>query len=400
MDLKSGYPFPLVKNGLPYEYPRLENDLHTEVAVLGGGISGALTAFHLAEAGVDCVVLDARTIGLGSTCASTSLLQYEIDIPLHRLSALIGEARATAAYRLCAASIYGLRDVAEKIGLHDFTLRHSVYYAKTKKDTAPLRREYAARKNAGFDVSFLGPEALKKQYGFDAPGAIVSGLAAETDAYLMTHALHRHLLKKGGRVYDRTKAARVEHTKAGVSIRTENGYRVQAKKVVYATGYEVTEMLEKNIVKLHTTYVTVSEPLSAKQPLWKDGALIWNTGSPYLYMRTAPGRRIIVGGRDDADNHPARREKRTPSKTKKLVADFNRLFPDTAFVPEFSWAGTFGSTKDGLPYIGTYAKYPHGYFSLGFGGNGITFSQIGAEMIRDLYLGKPDRHLPLFSFDR
>ena len=79
MNLKSGYPYSLIKNGLVEEYPKLQQDKTTDDIIIGGGISGALTAYHLTSAGLSCIVADARRIGLGSTCASTSLLQHEQD---------------------------------------------------------------------------------------------------------------------------------------------------------------------------------------------------------------------------------------------------------------------------------------------------------------------------------
>lgn len=81
MNLKSGIPFWLIKNGLLHDYPTLDHSLDTEVVIVGGGISGALSAYYLTEAGIKCAVVDGRSIGQGSTCASTSLLQYEIDVP-------------------------------------------------------------------------------------------------------------------------------------------------------------------------------------------------------------------------------------------------------------------------------------------------------------------------------
>ena len=82
MNLITGYPYWLINSGLPTNYPKLEKSLKTDIVIIGGGISGALTAYYLTNAGLNCVVVDSRTIGLGSTCASTALLQYELDTPL------------------------------------------------------------------------------------------------------------------------------------------------------------------------------------------------------------------------------------------------------------------------------------------------------------------------------
>ncbi|MND85941.1 Glycine oxidase [compost metagenome] len=70
------------------------------------------------------------------------------------------------------------------------------------------------------------------------------------------------------------------------------------------------------------------------------------------------------------------------------------------FKTEFSWTGTFSSTPDGLPFIGPYKKLANSYFALGFGGNGITFNVIAAEIIRDLILKRSNQDAHLFRFDR
>src|SRR5262249_55250262 len=100
MDLRSGQPFWPLRNGLLESYPALRQDETCEVAIIGGGITGALVAYHLAEEGVDIVLLDKRDVGTGSTAASTSLLQYEIDTELADLIDRVGEADAVRAYRL------------------------------------------------------------------------------------------------------------------------------------------------------------------------------------------------------------------------------------------------------------------------------------------------------------
>lgn len=400
MDLKSGYPYPLIKNGLPFDYPKLRHDAETQVAILGGGISGALAAYFLTEAGIPCMVLDARSIGLGSTCASTSLLQYEIDVPLHRLIRQIGYEKAVQAYRLCAESINTLGKISETIGLQRFGFRHSVYFAASENDVAYLEEEYRARQQAGFTVRLLRAPEVHEAYGFHAPAAIVSEPAAVTDAYLMTHLLHQHNLRHGAQVFDRTEATQVDSDSRGVHILTADGHRIRARKLVFAMGYGVNELPEKDLVSLHSTYVCISESFPPEQVFWKGEAVLWSTARPYLYLRTTDDRRIIIGGHDDAFHQAGWRDRRLASKTRKLVRDFRTLFPHLDFVPEFSWAGVFGSTPDGLPYIGPHPDFPDRYFSLGFGGNGITFGAVGAEIIRDLCLGKPNPHTELFSFHR
>ncbi|HET8623053.1 MAG TPA: FAD-dependent oxidoreductase, partial [Gemmatimonadales bacterium] len=82
MDLTSGYPFWQVRDGLPAAYPQLDQSLEVDVAVVGAGITGALIAWHLVEAGLSTVLIDRREVGWGSTAATTALLTYELDTSL------------------------------------------------------------------------------------------------------------------------------------------------------------------------------------------------------------------------------------------------------------------------------------------------------------------------------
>ena len=400
MKLSSGYPLSLIKNGLPFSYPKLEKDIKTDVLVLGGGISGALTAHYLIKAGIGCTVIDARTIGLGSTCASTSLLQYEIDTPLHQLIKMVGEKNAVRSYKLCETAIKKLAVLAKQVEMKDFEIKRSLYYAAYKKDINSLQEEFIARQQHGFKVEYLDESSIKKEFGFFSPGAILSETAAITDAYLLTHHLLRYNIRKGLSVYDRTGIVSIKHNLRNVQLKTQNGFTITAKKLVYATGYEVVNFIDKPIVKLHSTYAIASEPFSEPQNFGGKDAVIWNTSDPYLYMRTTSDNRIIIGGRDEEFFSATKRDKLIQSKAKQLQNDFKKIFPAISFIPEFSWAGTFGSTKDGLPYIGKYKKLANSFFSLGFGGNGITFSQAAGEIIASLIKGKKNKDAEIFSFER
>ena len=400
MKLTSGYPLSLIKNGLLFSYPKLERDIKTDVLVLGGGISGALTAHYLIREGIDCTLIDARSIGLGSTCASTSLLQYEIDTPLHELIKIVGERNAVRSYKLGISAITKLSALATKAGIKDFEMKKSLYYAAYKKDIPFLKTEFETRKKYGFKVKWLDEDQVFKQFGFSCPGGILSDIAAATDSYLLTHHLLQYNISKGLKVYDRTPVVSVKHNRFNVQLKTQEKLIITAKKLVYATGYEVVDFISKPIVKLTSTYAIASEAFNSPIKLGKSDALIWNTAKPYLYLRPTNDNRIIVGGRDEEFFSHIKRDKLIPGKSKQLQKDFKKIFPSIPFKTEFSWAGIFGSTKDGLPYIGAYKKLPNSFFALGFGGNGITFSQVAGEIIASLIRGKENRDANIFSFER
>ena len=105
-------------------------------------------------------------------------------------------------------------------------------------------------------------------------------------------------------------------------------------------------------------------------------------------MRTTVENRIIIGGKDVPYASAKKRDQLLNSKVKDLEKSFTKLLPHLQFKTDFSWAGTFAGTKDGLPYIGEHKALKNVLFALGFGGNGITFSVIAAQIIRDNLTGK------------
>jgi glycine/D-amino acid oxidase-like deaminating enzyme len=76
------------------------------------------------------------------------------------------------------------------------------------------------------------------------------------------------------------------------------------------------------------------------------------------------------------------------------------MFPKIDLEVAYPWAGTFAETKDGLAYIGSLPDFPRYLFALGFGGNGITYAAVAAEIIRDQLLQRPNPAARLFRFDR
>ena len=166
-----------------------------------------------------------------------------------------------------------------------------------------------------------------------------------------------------------------------------------------ASGYESQQYIPFKVQDLHATYAMVSEPMPDIS-MWYKRCLIWETAEPYMYMRTTTDQRVLVGGKDDDFYHPDKRDARIPVKTKQLINSFGKKFPSIPIKPDFQWSGTFASTKDGLPYIGTIRQRPNTFFALGFGGNGITFSLVAAEQITSCLSGNEDPDMKIFSFNR
>jgi glycine/D-amino acid oxidase-like deaminating enzyme len=139
-------------------------------------------------------------------------------------------------------------------------------------------------------------------------------------------------------------------------------------------------MIKEKFVQLLSTYAIAGEQAPGKQTIL-NSTLFWNTADPYFYMRTTDDNRLLMGGADEDFVDPQKRDLLLAAKAEKLQRELNKMLPHYNFKMDFAWTGTFGSTKDGLPFIGKHPDFKNAYFVLGFGGNGITFSVIGMEVI-------------------
>jgi glycine/D-amino acid oxidase-like deaminating enzyme len=404
VDLRSGVPVWLADDSpSPPAFDRVEDlrgPLDCDVAVVGTGVTGALVAWQLVRAGLDVIMLDRRAPGRGSTAASTALIQYEIDTPLLDLRRAIGRVRADRAY-LAAGRAVGrlgeiIRESESRCGYEEVP---SLCTASREADAAALRQEGAARQELGFALSVLSSAEIGARFPFTRPAGLLSESAAQLNPFELTRDLLVAAIERGARV--RTGPGASLHAieqHAGVQLCAAGG-AVTARHVVLATGYESQVYLPAPVASLQSTYAIATWP---GQPLetWDRRCLVWETARPYLYLRTTPDGRVLVGGEDEADSDPKRRDALIELKSRRLAEKGRELFPAIDFAPQFAWAGTFAETRDGLPYIGCPAGMSDVWFALGYGGNGITFAALAADIIRDALCGEGHEDADLFTFDR
>lgn len=401
MNLRSNEPFWLLKNGLLNSYPSINEDIQTEILIVGGGITGSLIAYQCMKDGYDTLLIDKREIANGSTSATTSMLQYEIDVPLFKLINQIGEKGAVASYRACLSAIDKLGEVNFECGLNcGFKKKESLYFAANQKDVLNLQKEFQYRKKFGFPVEWWSSTDIERVYQLkNTFGGILSKKGASMDAFKFTHDLLAHLVKYGLQIFDKTDIQEIKHASNRAIVTTKDGPMITSKKIIYCNGFESVKMIPEKFVKLLSTYAIVGEQSRVELTHLRE-TLFWNTANPYIYLRTTDDNRLLIGGFDEPYSNLKHQHKFINKKSILLSNEVEYLLPTIDFKIDFGWSGTFGETKDGLPYIGKHPSFPQSYFVLGFGGNGITFSAIGMEMVSDYLKGISNPLTPYFAFGR
>jgi glycine/D-amino acid oxidase-like deaminating enzyme len=377
----------------------LTRDVKADVVVLGAGISGAMVADALTDAGLDVVILDRRGPLLGSTPASTALLQYEIDTPLTKLAERIGRDRAERIWRRSKLALGALRERAVHLGIDaDLADRDTLYLAGDLLDRDALVLEADARRRAGFEVSLLTGPAVRERYGIAGRPAILGHGNLAADPRRLAAGFLRAALGRGAKLYAQVTAAQVETTAAGVTVETEEGPVVRATSLVFATGYELPKKVPRKGHRVASTFCLATRP--QPRAFMADLPFVWEASEPYLYLRSDQDGRIICGGEDEDFADEETRDALLPAKIKAIQAKLATMLPGIDTEAEYAWCGSFGASETGTPSIGPVPRMPGCYAVLGYGGNGITFSMMAAQILRGQIAGSGDPDADLFSFRR
>ncbi|SIT71485.1 NAD(P)/FAD-dependent oxidoreductase [Edaphobacillus lindanitolerans] len=356
-------------------------------AVIGGGMSGAISAAVLSGEGLDVALIDGRAIGAGSTSANTGLLQYSNDIMLHELADQIGWEKAVRFYRGCAEAMDGLGQLAEKMDLDSsYISRSSLYYASREDDREKVRCEYEALRKNGFRADYWDEPEIGHRFPFQKPCAIVTHGDAEVNPLAYCRGAARLAERRGADIFEETKVAGLARVEGLIQIRTGRG-TILAERVVLATGYSHTLLADHSVKNLNRTFAIATEPVNDLS-FWHDHMMIWETKRPYLYARTTADNRIIIGGLDQETVSMPQSIERIREKGIRLESALAGLFPDLDVDVSHIWTAVFGESDDNLPMIGRHPEEKDVYYLLGLGGNGTVYSMMGAGVIADLMRGK------------
>lgn len=367
-----------------------------EVAIVGAGIMGAMLAEGLTRQGRSVVLLDRRPPAHGSTAASTALVMWGADVPLINLARELGPAEAVRRWRRVYAAVRRLAERIDALGIDcGRAERPELYLAGTLLDAAQLEAEAKVRQDAGLPSTFLDADTVAKRFGIAPRNALLSEGSYEVDPVRLTLGLLDRARAAGARVCFPVNVTGIEQGANATTLRLEDGRELRAKQAILASGYERSTWHLPPAFSVVSSYAIATPPATA--PLWREGALIWEASSPYLYARETADGRIIAGGEDEDFEDAHQRDALIGAKAGTIRAKLAGMLARDEVPLDCAWAAAFGSSPDGLPAIGRAANHDGLWLASGFGGNGVTFAALGAEIIMAQFDGIPDPDAALFS---
>jgi glycine/D-amino acid oxidase-like deaminating enzyme/nitrite reductase/ring-hydroxylating ferredoxin subunit len=365
---------------VPLYRAALPPGLHVDVCVIGAGIAGLGTAYHLARQGASVVVIDDGPIGGGETGRTTAHLASALDDRFVELERLHGAEGARLAAASHAAAIDDIEAIVARHGIGcDFRRVDGYLFAPPGSSHDILRRELEAAHRAGLD----GAELVARPPGLaiDVGPALRFPRQAQFHPIGYLRGLAQAFVEAGGQIHTGVRAERIEPGKPGRVV-TDGQEVILATSIVVATNAPISSRVTIPLRQAaYRSYVVgIDVAAGAVAP-----ALFWDTADPYHYVRVADGaggrQVLIVGGEDhktgQADDAVARYDR---------LEDWAREHFAVTGPVVARWSGQIMEPADGLGYIGAMGDGT--YVITGDSGNGITHGALGALLVTDLVLGR------------
>jgi glycine/D-amino acid oxidase-like deaminating enzyme len=386
------------------EYPRQKGEIQTQVAIVGGGLTGCACAAVFATAGVRVVVLEADRLGSGETARSAGLARHDLDASFQETAALHGLRTARHVWQGFRRASLDFAAAGRRLGgKTGLVSQDLLYWTRDGAEAARrLQREYQARREAGVEASWLNARALAAEAAVTGAGAIRSRGAA-LDPYRTSLALASAALARRAGIYERTVARRIRPGRKSVTISTDGGV-VTADAVVIATGALPDDLhaLRRHFrPRQSCAVVTGVLPAAARREVGHRAAALRDTHEPPHVLRWLPQDRLLFSGADRPPFPPRQRDRLLVARANELMYELTTIYPAISGVqPEWAWETIHYGSPDGLPVVGPHRNFPRHLFAVGHGRHGAGVAWLAARVLLRAYLGEPAKGDELFGFAR
>jgi glycine/D-amino acid oxidase-like deaminating enzyme len=371
----------------------LDGDTRADVAIVGGGFTGLSTALHGADAGLDCLVLEAERIGHGGSGRNVGLVNAGVWHPPAAVRAALGPTYGPRFIERFGAAPEYVFSLIEKHQIRCEPSRNgTIHAAHAPSALKGLQGRHDEWRRLGAPVEMLGAEEAREMIGGGRyAGGLYDRRAGTIHPMGYVRGLARAALGAAARIATGVRVTGLSRDGAEWRVATNRG-EVRARCVVLATN-AYTDDLWPGLSRIFTLipyFQLATEPLGdAADAILPGRQGLWDTAQIMTSLRKDQAGRLMVGsmGRvmGDAKGGISRR---WADRT------LRRMFPDLGPVAfETGWHGMIALTPDHLPRIHKLAE--NLYTPIGYNGRGITTGTIFGKAMAELLTGMDPADLPL-----
>ena len=351
-------------------FESLDQDIKTDVLIIGGGMAGVLCAYMLHQSGTPYVLAEAETIGHGITKNTTAKITSQHGLIYGKQIRKFGTDKAEKYLKANDAALKKYRDLCQTI---DCDFEEKEAYVYSLDDRQKIEKELAALEQLGFDAQFTDRLPLP----FPVAGAVKYPRQAQFHPLKFLFSL-----SKGLHIYEHTKVTEL----IGRTAVTSRG-RITAKKIIIATHFPILNKHGGYFLKMyqHRSYVIALENAPNVHGMYVDEA---QNGMSFRNFENL----LLIGGGDH-------RTGKQGGNWQELRTFARQHYPNAS--EKYCWATQDCMTLDGVPYIGAYsAGTPDLYVATGFNKWGMTSSMASAMILCDLVQEKQNPYAEAFSPSR
>lgn len=353
------------------ESRRLDNNISVDVAIIGGGMVGILTAYLLKQQGIHGVILEGSKIASGQTGNTTAKITSGHNLIYDKITKKFSKETATlyASANQEAIAMYQNIINKEKIECHYKTLPNYVYSLREQKG---IEDEVKACKDAGLNVEFT----LNTSLPFQVEGAIKLHDQGQFNPMEFINGIVPSLS-----IYEDTMVKEVNDN----ILVTPHG-KVKAEKIVVATHYPFINAPGYYFLRLHQerSYVIALDNASSL-----DGMYIDEDTHGFSFRNYEDKLLLGGGGHRTGDNKYGGRYERLRKVAKEYYPNSNE---------RYHWSAQDAMSLDSIPYIGQYSSStPNMYVATGFNKWGMSNSMVSAMLLKDLIMDKKNPYEEVYT---
>jgi glycine/D-amino acid oxidase-like deaminating enzyme len=292
-------------------FPKFRGDSTADAVVIGGGLTGCATAFALARAGADVVLLEADRLAGAGTAGGLGIIVPQPDTLFRSADSLAGRKPSRLAWELADKSAEEFGAALKGIKANCDLAPAAFFIDGTSPDAlAQLKKEQAARRDAGLAAPLVSAQAARAELGSESYGALKLTHAYRYDPVRAALAFSTSAADEGARIFEQSPVRRTRFTRKFADVHTSHG-RIRTTLVVVATGEPGTLFGQLRRHTRHSTgYVVVTHPISAamRRETGKRTAVVTDIGDQPHWLRWLAEDRAIFGGAHEARRQPPRPE--------------------------------------------------------------------------------------------
>ena len=402
MQIMSGNYYWKEKSKIKNVYPYLTSNLRCDVVIVGGGITGAITAYYLAKEGADVIVVEKNIIGYGETLASSAIIEAQMDLDILKLEKFIGSNHSKKIYKMAYNAIDEIENINDTIGEDlGFERKDLIYFTNKFMQKSQMQREYENRKKLGNELLFLDSHDIIDMQN----GILTKGASAVLNPYMFTQSVFEYLNRMPNvRIFENTNIEDIISSYDSVKCITNNNFKILSDSLILTSGMDALRYIGNVPLEVSKTYTVITKPIKNYDEL-NLNCTARDSSDPHHYIRFTNTGRLIFGGEDTRINDRFYDEKYSNmvanDRYKKLKLSFEKiLYGIDKTSIEYASNASICNTKDSLPIVDEIPDMPNCFCNIGFGTNGIIHSVIGANMLKNAIKGFYTKDMNIFKITR